>query len=129
MLARPEYIGVEASVILRTLEGRLKIDPEGTVRESDRDMMFAREGASIPDPVQAAWLYAQMVRWRQTPFSLEAGKAAQAVFRPDLYEAAVGGPTKPTGPPATIGAFTGPAFDPNGIDAYLAALKGDGPHR
>jgi len=90
ILAKPEYIGVDAGVILRTLEGRLKIAADGTIREGSRYMLFARENASAPDPLQAAWLYAQMVRWRQTKMSPEALKAAQEVFRPDLYEAAFG---------------------------------------
>src|SRR6202046_454541 len=41
ILAKPEYIGVDAGVILRTLEGRLKIAPDGSIREGSRYMMFA----------------------------------------------------------------------------------------
>ena len=32
ILACPEYIGVDADVILRTLEGRLKVSPDGAIR-------------------------------------------------------------------------------------------------
>ena len=35
ILARPERIGVDAEVIQRTLDGRLKISPDGTMRESE----------------------------------------------------------------------------------------------
>jgi len=124
ILARAEYIGVDADVILRTLEGRLKIAADGTMRESKRYMLLAKEDASMPDPVQAAWLYAQMVRWRQTAFSPEALKTAQDVFRPDLYEAAFGmqGQTH-RGTVNSIGAFSGPTFDPKNIEAYFAALR------
>ena len=66
ILAQPERIGVDADVIQRTLDGRLKISPDGTIRESSRYLLVGREGAARPDPVQAAWLYAQMVRWGQT---------------------------------------------------------------
>ena len=52
--------------------------------------MVGREGAARPDPVQAAWLYAQMVRWGQAPLSPDMLKTAEAVFRPDLYDAALG---------------------------------------
>jgi NitT/TauT family transport system ATP-binding protein len=121
ILARGEYVGVDAGVILRTLEGRLKTDADGTVRASDRYMMFAREETSTPDPLQAAWLYAQMVRWRQTTISPDALKAAQEVFRPDLYEAAFGRSTKPQMVSRAIGAFAGPAFDPADIESYFAA--------
>jgi ABC-type nitrate/sulfonate/bicarbonate transport system substrate-binding protein len=123
ILARGEYIGVDASVILRTLEGRLKIAADGTIRQSDHYMLLAREDASVPDPLQAAWLYAQMVRWRQTAMSPEALKAAQEVFRPDLYVAALGRAGKPQTNSRAISAFAGPAFDPENIEAYFAALQ------
>jgi ABC-type nitrate/sulfonate/bicarbonate transport system substrate-binding protein len=123
ILARGEYIGVDAGVILRTLEGRLKISVDGTIREGGHYMLLAREDASAPDPLQAAWLYAQMVRWRQTPMSLEALKAAQAVFRPDLYEAALGRDGTHQLAAKAIGAFAGPAFEPANIEAYFAALQ------
>jgi two-component system, oxyanion-binding sensor len=123
ILAKPEYIGVDAGVILRTLEGRLKIASDGTIREGSRYMLFAKENASVPDPLQAAWLYAQMVRWRQTVMSAEALKAAQEVFRPDLYEAAFGRTSQPRAASRPIGAFAGPAFEPEKLDAYFAAIQ------
>jgi len=123
ILSRPEYIGVDASVILRTLEGRLRIAADGTIREGDRYILFAREEASAPDPLQAAWLYAQMVRWRQTAMSREALKAAQDVFRPDLYEAALGRAGKSQTASRALGAFAGPAFDAGNIEAYFAGLQ------
>ena len=123
ILSRPEYIGVDASVILRTLEGRLRIAADGTIREGDRYILFAREEASAPDPLQAAWLYAQMVRWRQTAMSREALKAAQDVFRPDLYEAALGRAGKSQTVSRALGAFAGPAFDAGNIEAYFAGLQ------
>jgi ABC-type nitrate/sulfonate/bicarbonate transport system substrate-binding protein len=123
ILAKPEYIGVDASVILRTLEGRLKIAVDGTIREGDRYLLLAKEDTSSPDPLQAAWLFAQMVRWRQTRMSPEALKAAQGVFRPDLYEAAFGRAGKPPMTSRAIGAFAGPAFEPENIEAYFAELR------
>lgn len=120
ILSSPERIGVDASVIQRTLDGRLKISPDGTMRESGRYLLVGREAAGRPDPVQAAWLYAQMVRWGQTPFRPEALKAAMAVFRPDLYDAASG---QPAGASNAIGAFAGPPFDPADVQGHLAAFK------
>ncbi|WP_035981645.1 CmpA/NrtA family ABC transporter substrate-binding protein, partial [Bradyrhizobium sp. STM 3843] len=76
ILAQPERIGVDADVIQRTLDGRLKVAPDGALREHPRYLLVGREGAGRPDPVQAAWLYAQMVRWGQTPLSPEALKTA-----------------------------------------------------
>jgi ABC-type nitrate/sulfonate/bicarbonate transport system substrate-binding protein len=123
ILAQPERIGVDADVIQRTFDGRLKISPDGTMRESRRYLLVAREGAARPDPVQAAWLYAQMVRWGQASFSPEALKVAKAVFRPDIYEAALGLQGKPTEASDAIGAFVGPAFDANDIAGHLAAFE------
>ncbi len=117
LLTAPNRIGVTAEVVRRTLDGRLKIAPDGMVRESERYLRIGRHGASRPDPVHAAWLYGQMVRWRQAEFSLDRLAAAQRVFRPDLYDAIFGsGPTPLTGEPADhIGAFAGPPFDPANI--------------
>jgi NitT/TauT family transport system ATP-binding protein len=124
ILAQPERIGVDADVILRTLDGRLKISPDGTMRESSRYLLVGREGAARPDPVQAAWLYAQMVRWGQASISPEALDVARAVFRPDLYDAALGleGNARKASSDA-IGAFAGPAFDASDIAGHLAAFK------
>ena len=122
ILSAPERIGVDADVIQRTLDGRLKISPDGIMRESSRYLLVGRESAARPDPVQAAWLYAQMVRWGQTPFSPEALKTAEAVFRPDLYDAALGREGKGADTPEPIGAFAGPPFDASDIGAHLAAF-------
>src|SRR5262249_39461400 len=89
ILAAPNRIGVSAEVISRTLDGHMKIAPNGTVRVDPRYLLVGRNGAARPDPAQAAWLYAQMVRWGQAPLSNELLAAAKAVFRPDLYDAAL----------------------------------------
>lgn len=124
ILAKPEHIGVSPEVLLRTLDGRLKISPDGTMRESSRYLLVGREGAGRPDPRQAAWLYAQMVRWGQASISEEALKTAKAVFRPDLYDAAVGASAGGAEDvPDAVGAFAGPAFDPDNIAAHLAAFE------
>jgi len=125
MLAAPNRIGVAAEVIRRTLDGRMKVAPDGTMRESDRYLLIGRTGAARPDPVQAAWLYGQMVRWGQAPLSAELLSAAKSVFRPDLYDAAIAD-TAPDleGEPADgIGAFAGPAFDSSDLAAHIGSWK------
>ncbi len=124
ILAQPGRLGVSAEVIQRTLDGQLKISPDGTIRESSRYLLIGRDGAARPDPVQAAWLYAQMVRWGQTRIDAEALKTAMAVFRPDLYDAALGR-SKGEGAAASapFSAFVGPVFDPADIAGYLASFK------
>ena len=111
-------------MIQRTLDGRLKISPDGTMRESSRYLLVGREGAARPDPVQAAWLYAQMVRWGQTALSPEALRSAMAVFRPDLYDAALGRAGKAC---RRFRARSAPSparhSMPNDIAGHLAAFK------
>ena len=124
ILAQPERVGVDADIIRRTLDGRLKVAPDGTIRESSRYLLVGREGAARPDPVQAAWLYAQMVRWGQASISFEALEIAKAVFRPDLHDAVLGFQQKPTpGASNLVEAFAGPAFDADDVAGYLASLR------
>jgi two-component system, oxyanion-binding sensor len=123
ILSQADRIGVDAEVIQRTLDGRLKISPDGTMRESGRYLLIGREGAERPEPVQAAWLYAQMVRWGQTAYSPEALKTAMGVFRPDLYVAALGRNGKAAEAADAIGAFAGPPFSPDDIAGHLAAFS------
>ena len=122
-MARPERIGVDAEVIQRALDGRLKVSPDGTWRESNRYLLVGREGAGRPDPAQAAWLYAQMVRWGQTGLRPDALRTAMVVFRPDLYDAAMGRAGGIAEPSSAIGAFAGPAFDPDDIAGHLKAFR------
>jgi NitT/TauT family transport system ATP-binding protein len=125
ILSAPERIGVAPEVIRRTLDGRLKVSPDGAYRSGDRYLMIGRNNASRPDPVQAAWLYAQMVRWGQALMSSENLAAAVATFRPDLYDEILGanGTLPPSEPADRVGAFTGPAFDPKDISAHLEVWK------
>jgi NitT/TauT family transport system ATP-binding protein len=99
------------------------VSNDGTMRESSRYLLVGREGAARPDPVQAAWLYAQMVRWGQTAMRPDALRTAMGVFRPDLYDRAMGLQGKPSAASNAIGAFAGPAFDPGDIAGHLAAFK------
>ena len=123
ILAASNRIAVTPEVIRRTLDGRLKVSPDGTVHTDQRYLMIGRADVARPDPVQAAWLYAQMVRWGQAPLKADFLAAAKAVFRPDLYDRALG-KTEPraAGEPVDgIGAFAGPPFDPDDIAGHLAA--------
>jgi NitT/TauT family transport system ATP-binding protein len=126
ILAAPSRIGVAAEVVRRTLDGNLKVTSAGDMRASDRYLLVGRHDAARPDPVQAAWLYAQMVRWGQAPLSSEHLAAAKAVVRPNIYDAALGRSacTLPANEPADgIGAFTGPPFDPANIAGHLSASR------
>jgi two-component system, oxyanion-binding sensor len=125
LLAAPNRLDVNPEVVRRTITGSIKTAPDGTTRVSDRYLLIGRKGAARPDPVQAAWLYGQMVRWGQAPLAKDLLSAAKAVFRPDLYDAAVAvhDVDEPSEPIDGIGAVVGPAFDPDNVGAHLAAWK------
>jgi two-component system, oxyanion-binding sensor len=125
LLAAPNRVGVTPEVTRRTLAGHMKVAPDGTTRFDDRYLLVGRNGTSRPDSAQAAWLYAQIVRWGQAPLSAELLDAAKAVFRADLFDAALGaqGAKFADEPCDGIGAFAGPPFDPNDVEAHLAAWK------
>jgi two-component system, oxyanion-binding sensor len=123
ILADPQRVGVPEEIIQRVLDGRLMISPDGTMRESNRYLLVGREEATRPEPVQAAWLYAQMVRWGQAAMNADALATAQRTFRPDLYDQALGERITKQATEAAVGAFAGPPFDPNDIDGHLAAFE------
>ena len=115
-------LDVAPELVTRALAGALKLSSGGETRSDARYFITGRD-ACRPDPVQAAWLYAQIARWGQASLSDALRVAAQAVFRPDLYDNALGG--TPMAPPVEprdgIGAFIGPDFDPHDIAAHLKA--------
>ena len=118
-------LDVDPELIVRTLTGVLKVAPDGVTRSTDHYIMIGRNGAMRPDPVQAAWIYAQIVRWGQAPLSDELSAHAQAVFRADLFDAALGTVPSPTDGESHdgIGAFAGPDFVPGDIGAHLAIWR------
>jgi NitT/TauT family transport system ATP-binding protein len=118
-------LDVDPALVVRALTGNMKVSPDGATRANSRYIIIGRNGAARPDPVQAAWIYAQIVRWGQAPLQDELRAAAQSVFRPDLYDAAVGG-TPPLGdgePRDGIGGFVGADFDPQDIAGHLASWR------
>jgi ABC-type nitrate/sulfonate/bicarbonate transport system substrate-binding protein len=121
ILARPERLAIDPETIARILEGRLIVSPNGETRAHGRFFLLDGFAALRPDPRHALWLYAQMVRWRQVAHSAEAMAAAARVYRPDLFDAAL---TASGGAAADgVGAFGGPLFDADNVEAYLRAVS------
>jgi ABC-type nitrate/sulfonate/bicarbonate transport system substrate-binding protein len=106
-------IGMQPEVVRCTLAGTLKLARHGAEQTNARYLLIGG-GASRPDPMQAAWLYAQMVRWGQAPVSGDLLAAARAVFSFAAYDTVLGSEAERPGeePADGIGAFTGLAFDP-----------------
>jgi ABC-type nitrate/sulfonate/bicarbonate transport system substrate-binding protein len=128
LLAAPNRIGVAAEILRRTLEGRLKIAADGATRANADYIIVGRDRAARPEPIHAAWLYAQMVRWHQAPLSADSLATAKSSFRSDIFDSALSvsteaANTKPTGPADHIGAFIGPSFDSDDIAAHIAATR------
>lgn len=69
MLAEPRYVDAAPAVIQASLA----------------DMIFYADGATSPEPVHAAWLTTQMVRWGHIPADTDIPGLAQRVYRPDLH--------------------------------------------
>jgi NitT/TauT family transport system ATP-binding protein len=120
-----QRLGTTSELVVRTLTGNLKTSPDGSIRKSDRYIVVGPSGANRPDPLQAAWAYAQVVRWGQAPLSEELQATAESVFRPDLYDAALGDTRTPGRgiEREGIGAFVGPQFDASDIAGYLASWR------
>lgn len=110
ILARPEYLDVPQKVVLTAMGG---------------DLSFHNGGAARAECEQALWLYAQMVRWGQTPLSRDAQQDVCRTYRPDLLADALGvsqsdetvGDT-----PSLDGPLDGVAFDATDVPGYIAAL-------
>lgn len=122
LMATPGRLNVAPDLIARALQGRLKVDPAGRVRENARYLVID-SALARPEAGQALWLYAQMVRWGQAPFDEARVAAVKACFSPATYDAALSSMTQRPVRGDGIGAYAGPPFDPADIAAYLAAVK------
>ena len=120
ILAREDRLAVDATLIGRSLEGRLTVNASGDQRQAKDYLVLHRDGACRPSARQAAWLYAQMLRWGQARYTAEHLAAARGVMRADLYDSVVGETALPAAP---IGAFAGPAFDGDDLAGYLQAFS------
>ncbi len=84
------------------------------------------EGGDInrPDPRKARWLYAEIATGLRNPLVEAQARAAAAVFRPDVFDAATGNNALPEAADP-IGLKFGPAFDSQDLQAYVEALTRD----
>ena len=143
IMAKPEYLDGAADAIRRVIQDQVLFTKEQPPVHIPDFMFQHREAANFPWVSQAAWLYAQMVEAEHTVASQTDYQRAQAIFRPDIYRAALGpigatlpgassklegGITEPTGVGSTQGRlilgsdnfFDGQSFDP---DAYGKLLS------
>ncbi len=146
ILARPEYLDGSATLIGRAISDQI-LFARGHASIHVPDFMFQhREAANFPWVSQAAWLYAQMcIAGHVTPND-DDYRAAQHVFRPDIYRAALrplgvplpgasskleGGIAESLGVGTTQGRlilgadrfFDARSFDPDALDQYLREVR------
>jgi ABC-type nitrate/sulfonate/bicarbonate transport system substrate-binding protein len=89
ILAKPEHVGVDASVIMRALSGSLIRSPGGEPGDDADFIVFHRHAANYPWVSHAIWLLTQMRRWGQISQPVDFAAVAAQVYRPDLYREAV----------------------------------------
>lgn len=146
MLAREDRLGIDADLILRAITGKLQFEPGVERFMPDFFVPYSR-AANFPWVSHALWFYSQMVRWGQVAHTPQNAQKAAASYRPDLYRAALSGMGMPVPgasskiegalrEPTEVGAigghltlgpdgfFDGTDFDPDTLDAYIAAQRG-----
>lgn len=153
IMAQARVLDCPADIARRGLAGNLLLG-EAHAHAIPDFIMFARAAANFPWTSHALWMFSQMVRWGQVPFTPQTLAAAQATFRPDLYRAALAGLdvampradakiegalAAPTAVPATQGQlvlgadgfFDGQRFDSTDIERYIASftVRADSPAR
>ncbi len=145
ILARGEYLDGSADLIARAISDRIRF-ARGAEPIHVPDFMFQhREAANFPWVSQAAWLYAQMSLAGHLTPDPATYAAAQRVFRPDIYRAALrplgvplpganskleGGITRPLAVGTALGRlilgpdafFDARSFDPDRLDDYLGGF-------
>jgi NitT/TauT family transport system ATP-binding protein len=142
ILARPHYLDGSAHLIRRAMADRIRFAQDHHAIHVPDFMFQHREAANFPWISQAAWLYAQMCVAGHVRNGADDYRAAQQVFRPDIYRVALrplgvplpgasskleGGIADATGVGTTQGRlilgadrfFDARSFDPDGLDGYL----------
>jgi NitT/TauT family transport system ATP-binding protein len=89
LLAHPSHLGIDPGLVHRALAGTVVIDPDGTERRAEQFVVFGA-GAERPRPGQAEWLLDRMAAAGQILPNPTLAARARAIYRPDLYAAAVG---------------------------------------
>jgi NitT/TauT family transport system ATP-binding protein len=143
LLAGSNYVDRPAAWMMPALTGNVGLGA-GTVVPVEDFFVPLAKAATFPWKSHALWLYTQMVRWGQVKHDKSNETIARETYRPDLYRSALaplgvalpganakveGALTRPT-PVGSAGAslilgpdgfFDGRLFDPDKIDAYIAA--------
>jgi ABC-type nitrate/sulfonate/bicarbonate transport system substrate-binding protein len=88
LLAHPDHLGIDPNLVGRALAGTVVVDPDGTERSAPRFVVFGA-AAERPLPAQADWFVERMREAGQIAPTPALTARARAIYRPDLYEAAL----------------------------------------
>ncbi|MFT4182234.1 MAG: CmpA/NrtA family ABC transporter substrate-binding protein [Rhizobium sp.] len=146
LLARSAYVDRPSEFLMPALSGVLPTGDGETQVVRDFFVPHAK-AATFPWKSHALWFYTQMVRWRHVGHSARHQQIAGNTYRPDLYRNAlkalgvampaasskVEGALRVETPVGSSGAlslgpdgfFDGSLFDPDEVDAYIAAQSGE----
>lgn len=145
LMAEPGFLGQPPELQMPMLTGRLRVGGDVTRLVEDFFLPFYK-AANFPWKSHALWFYTQMVRWGQVEHSDNNVAIARECYRPDLYRAALrplgvalpganakvegaldtATPVGSAGASLTLGPdgfFDGTVFDPDDLDAYVAAQR------
>lgn len=145
ILARQEYLGIDADILRPVLHGTISVTQTESTRVEDF-FLTAAKAATFPWQSHALWFYSQMVRWGLCSHSQHNTRIARNSYRPDLYRRALGplGVALPGASLKVEGALTAPTpvgasaaglvlgpdgffdsliFDPDRIDDYIMAQR------
>ena len=93
LLAEPRYVGAPEAVLLRALQGKLRL-ARGHEPVSRPGFFRPDAGATVPELAHAHRFHECMLRWQQIQDSRDLESLALASFRPDLRSAAMASVTK-----------------------------------
>ena len=126
ILSRPEYLNVAPKTVLNALNGHLPVNRTETRRDSSF-LTLGNDEVNYPDPRRACWLYTEIRRARGEAVSAAQTRAAADVYRPDLYDIAIGSNSGAQMHDDPIGLRYGPAAPRGGLDDYIATLVATAP--
>jgi len=120
LLSQAQFINVAPRTIMHGLTGKMAVSLTET-RSNPNFINLGRFEINRPDPRQALWIYAELMHVLGTPVRADQAQLAEAVYRCDLFDAALGPPDSiPLDP---VGLKNGPTFRSHDLKGYLTDLS------
>ena len=91
IISRKSYVNAPVDVVKMSMTGTFRYAIDEDPRPLPDFNVFYRYAATFPWKSHAAWFISQMIRWGQIEKPIDIRKAADEVYRPDIYREAVKG--------------------------------------